>query len=60
MDEDFDMVEGNIIMMQTSVKMSLMRNHMALSSLVFLGRSYPDTPLRQLKLQVTACCVLIV
>ena len=27
-------------MMQTKVKMSLMRNHMALSLLVFLGRSY--------------------
>ena len=47
-----------ISMMQTSVKMSLMRNHMALFPLVFLGRSYLDTPLRQLKLQATAFCVL--
>ena len=45
-------------MMQTKVKMSLMRNHMALSLLVFLGRSYLYTPLRQLKLQATAFCVL--
>ena len=31
-----------ILMMQTKVKMSLMRNHMALSLLVFLGRSSLD------------------
>ena len=31
-----------ISMMQTNDRMSLMRNHMALSLLVFLGRSYPD------------------
>ena len=32
-----------ILMMQTKVKMSLMRNHMALSLLVFLGRSSIDS-----------------
>ena len=31
-----------ILMMQTKVKMSLMRNHMAISLLVFLGRSSID------------------
>ena len=44
--------------MQTKVKMSLMRIHIALFLLVFLGCSYTDTPLKQLKLQVTVNCVL--
>ena len=38
--------------------MSLMIIHMALFLLVSLGCSYTDTPLKQLKLQVTANCVL--
>ena len=38
--------------------MSLMIIHMALFSLVTLGCSYTDTPLKQLKLEVTANCVL--
>ena len=38
--------------MQTKIKMSLMRILMALFLLVFLGCSYTDTPLKQLKLQV--------
>ena len=37
-----------ILMMQTKVKMSLMRNHMALSLLVFLGRSSIDRCLLRL------------
>ena len=44
--------------MQTKVKMSLMRILMVLFLLVFLGCRYTDTPLKQLKLQVTANCVL--
>ena len=41
------------MIMQMKYGTSLMRNHEALS----LGRSYPDTPLRLLKLHVTALCV---
>ena len=47
-----------ILMMQMKDRTSLMRNREALSLLVFLGRSYPDTPRKQLKLQATAFCVL--
>ena len=43
-----------ILIMQMKCRTSLMRNHEALS----LGRSYPDTPRKQLKLQSTAFCVL--
>ena len=43
-----------ILMMQMKGRTSLMRNREALS----LGRSYPDTPRKQLKLQSTAFCVL--
>ena len=42
-----------ILIMQMKCRTSLMRNHEALS----LGRSYPDTPLRLLKLHGTALCV---
>ena len=42
-----------ILIIQMKCRTSLMRNHEALS----LGRSYPDTPRRQLKLQGTALCV---
>ena len=41
------------LIMQMKCRTSLMRNHEALS----LGRSYPDTPLRPLKLHGTAICV---
>ena len=40
--ENFGTIEDNVNDANEEVKMSLMRNHMALSLLVFLGRSYPD------------------
>ena len=42
-----------ILIIQMKCWTSLMRNHEALS----LGRSYPDTPRRLLKLHGTALCV---